>query len=168
MIVVRKLRPQEWKVYKALRMESLSTDPQAFGALLSTTLERPDEYWAARLQDSLADSGHSLLFAMKEERPVGMVGCFPDEEPRTAYVISMYVTPSERGRGVSRLLMTSLLEELSENFDTAILDVNVLQTPAVSLYRSLGFQVYDEIDVTRSDGSTLREFRMRRTLKSPT
>lgn len=158
MVSVRKLSPQEWPLYRALRLEALKTEPHAFAAGYESNAARPDEYWQGRLQDAQADPRRTLLFAFDGEEAIGMVGAYPNEEGETE-VIAMFVRREARGRGVGRLLMSTVLEELG---GSAILDVREAQTSAVALYRACGFEVEREDDAPHPDGSTHRLLRMRR------
>jgi ribosomal protein S18 acetylase RimI-like enzyme len=58
-------------------------------------------------------------------------------------VFGMYVTSEHRGRGIGRLLLTSLLDRLSTfpHITTIRLGVTETQEPARRLYESMGFQV---------------------------
>ncbi|CAN5598934.1 hypothetical protein BH11ARM2_BH11ARM2_28760 [soil metagenome] len=147
-------------------MESLTTDPEAYGATLAENLLRSDEYWESRLRNGLLDAPRVLFFAVEDGNPVGMVACMPTERERTAHVISMYVARPYRGQGLARQLLERLIEELKQSggVDTLELEANPLQIPAVTLYRSLGFEVYATDEVVRSDGSRLTELMMRRTV----
>jgi ribosomal protein S18 acetylase RimI-like enzyme len=59
-------------------------------------------------------------------------------------VWGMYVHPSERGRGLGRLLLGSVLERLRriEGVEQVQLAVTAGNEPALKLYESAGFRVY--------------------------
>src|SRR5690348_982826 len=80
MVSVRKLSPEEWPVYRALRLEALRAEPHAFAASYETNTARPNEYWQGRLQDAETDPRRTLLFAFDGEEAVGMVGAYPNED----------------------------------------------------------------------------------------
>ena len=42
---IRCLRPDEWRVWKDLRLHALADSPDAFGETLSSASQRPDSYW---------------------------------------------------------------------------------------------------------------------------
>ena len=86
------------------------------------------------------------LLARARSRPIGIVGGYlgsDDGDDSVAEVFGMYVAREHRGRGVGRLLLTSLLDRLSAfpHITTIRLGVTETQEPARGLYESLGFQV---------------------------
>jgi GNAT superfamily N-acetyltransferase len=77
-------------------------------------------------------------------RASGIVGGYlgSDEgDESVAPVFGMYVTSEQRGRGVGRLLLTSLIDRLSafSHISTIRLGVTETQGPARGLYESMGF-----------------------------
>ena len=156
-----------WRAYRQLRLESLADSPQAFGAVYQMQLKKPDEYWQSRLEDAAKGEESWLLFARSEDRLVGMMGAFrvPSNDSqaavRVADIISVYVTPSARGRGISSLLMEAILSVLQKSgIQIARLGVNTGQTAAVHLYQSFGFTVTDTVHQLMGDGAYHDEFIM--------
>jgi ribosomal protein S18 acetylase RimI-like enzyme len=86
------------------------------------------------------------LLARARSRPIGIIGGYlgSDEgDDSVAVVFGMYVASEHRGRGVGRLLLTSLIDRLSAfpQITTIRLGVTETQDPARRLYESVGFQV---------------------------
>lgn len=165
-MTIRRLNPEEWQAYRALRLESLRSDPQAFGATLASNLERPDAWWRTRLEAAQEGVSSLLLFAEEDGQLFGMIGAFPAEEARTLNMISMFVLFRHRGLGIGTRLLDRLIEEVraSGEFDSLQLDVNSEQTAAVALYRSAGFVTTDEAEVDHHDGSRHIQLTMKRSL----
>ncbi len=136
------VEPRDWRDLRAIRLEALQLEPAAYSSSYEETLARPDEHWQQRLA-----SDHSVhLLARARSRPIGMVGGYlsSDEgDDGVAVVFGMYVTSEYRGRGIGRLLLTSLIDRLSAfpHISTIRLGVTETQGPARSLYESIGFQV---------------------------
>lgn len=143
MIEIIRLEPEDWQLYRALRLEALQTDPQAFGSTYENTLARPESFWRQRLAEAAQEQDQWMLFARLDGRLVGMTGAYLDHEhPDMAWVISVYVQPAQRGKGISRLLMSAILDKLkARGLRKARLGVVKRQIPALSLYRSFGFEV---------------------------
>ncbi len=144
---VVKLPPEDWRLYKQIRLESLTDAPQAFSSGYSESLQRPDSHWQGRLIDALAGEKSWLLFAKENDRITGMIGAFrPQDNPGVVEIISVYVTREKRGQGVASALMAAILAEvgLGGAFCIARLAVTASQTAAVALYQKFGFQIVAE------------------------
>jgi GNAT superfamily N-acetyltransferase len=147
-----KLAPERWQEYRELRLEALKTDPEAFGASYESTLQRTAEWWIGRLQAARIDPNQTILFAEEDGRLLGMAGTYPEEEAGCVDVISMYVTPTARGKGIGRALLQSVTKEIVAK--EIRLCVNATLPAAVRLYQSFGFVTIAETIVSRTDGST--------------
>jgi ribosomal protein S18 acetylase RimI-like enzyme len=136
------LGPQDWRDLRAIRLEALRSEPAAYSSSYEETIARSDEHWRQRLANN--QSVH--LLARVQNRPIGMIGGYlgSDEgDDSVAVVFGMYVASEHRGRGVGRLLLTSLIDRLSAfpQITTIRLGVTETQDPARRLYESVGFQV---------------------------
>ncbi len=163
MEIVR-LPPDRWQDYQRLRLEALQQAPQAFESTYAEYRARPATYWQERLQSVAEGKGNWLLFAREGDRLVGMAGAYLHEG--TAEVISVYVTPAARRRGVARALLTALLGEISRGKASrqARLTVSDSQAAALALYRSLGFRVVGRQHLRPGDGREQGELVMERAL----
>ena len=150
--------PERWPEYRAIRLEALRTDPDAFGATLEATLQRPDEWWSTVLQAAENDPNKTIVFAEIEGDLVGMAGAYPEEEEGCVDVVGMFVRPDQRGKGVGRALLQAVVDEVQS--ETVRLCVNASIPAAVALYRSFGFETLSECIGTRSDGSTFPQIFM--------
>jgi ribosomal protein S18 acetylase RimI-like enzyme len=136
------LGPQDWRDLRAIRLEALRSEPAAYSSSYEETLARSDEHWQQRLA-----SDHSVhLLARAQSRPIGMVGGYlgSDEgDESVAVVFGMYVAREYRGRGIGRLLLSSLIDHLSAfpQISTIRLWVTETQDSARALYESMGFQM---------------------------
>lgn len=69
-----------------------------------------------------------------------------------AYIYGLVVRPEFRGRGYGRLLMLRMLADLAATGDAPMyIEVEPQNTPAVTLYRSLGFETVAIFDYYRLD-----------------
>jgi ribosomal protein S18 acetylase RimI-like enzyme len=105
---IRRVRPEDWRDLRALRLEALEDTPMGFLETLTDALAKPDEDWQARAARGAAD-GDALrdtfqVMAWHGARPVANCVCFLREG--AAWLAAVYVTPDHRGQG--------LLAELAE------------------------------------------------------
>lgn len=160
------LNPQDWPLYREIRLEALLDSPQAFGSVYRDQVVKPESFWRDRLVQSSAGPGSWLLFARLDGRIVGMIGAFTNpEEPGVATVVGVYVSPSARGKGIGRAMLQAILAVVfTAGIPTARLGVNSEQVPALSLYRSFGFEVYESESSLEGDGQVHLAYHMQKSL----
>jgi ribosomal protein S18 acetylase RimI-like enzyme len=132
---------ERWAEYRALRLYALQESPQAFGSSYAESVAHPDEFWIERLR-SAAEGRNLLLFAEDGDRLAGLIGTYDDaSEPGVANIISVFVAPNYRGRGLGNRLVDAILAEIRQRTDARVarLTVNVSQTAAISTYQRIGF-----------------------------
>jgi len=161
-VQVVKLTPDEWRLYKQIRLESLLVEPQALASSYADVVKRPKSQWQERLIEARAGKKSWLLFAKENERIIGMIGAYIGEESDVVEIISVYVTKEKRGLGAATALMEAILTEVAKfgAFRKAVLTVNAGQTAAVALYRHFGFQIVGENTGVLGDGNSYQGYVM--------
>ena len=137
MIVVRVLTVDDWSEWRVLRLAALRDAPQAFGSKLADWQGEGDSErrWRGRLDGVLLN-----LLADLDGSPAGMVsGMLPDHDG-TVELISMWVAPVARGRGVGDALVGAVVRWAKERRASRIaLRVAESNHYAMALYRRHGF-----------------------------
>ena len=139
--LVRRLRSDEWQAFRQLRLESLRTDPLAFGSTVEREAAYPDERWREWARRGSMEPREATFVATDPNGAlIGMVGFFSGEEGPTVW--GMWVQPSRRGRGVGRSLFTTLLGWIDRILPESkvVLEVNPDQASAVRIYSANGFR----------------------------
>lgn len=104
MIATRVLNPDDWLLWRELRLLALEESPDAFQSRLADWRGEGDA--EARWRDRLARVALNVI-AMVDDEPAGMVsGAVEGEDVE---LISMYVAPAARGRGVSDALIDAVV-----------------------------------------------------------
>jgi ribosomal protein S18 acetylase RimI-like enzyme len=130
-IVLEEVGPDQWQVWRALRLAALAEAPYAYGSTLAEWRHAPEERWRARL-GGVAQN----LVASVEGARCGMasgVAGSPCE------LIGMWVAPSARGRGVGDALVRAVLAFASRRGEPVELEVLETNARAIALYRRHGF-----------------------------
>lgn len=130
---LRVLTAEDWRAWRALRLEALAEAPYAFGSTLADWQGDGDreERWRARLS---MPGGRDLL-AEDGGRAVGMVSGAPAGDG-TVELISLYVSATARGRGVGDLLTRAVCEWAAGDVRLAVRPGNA---HALALYARHGF-----------------------------
>lgn len=150
-IEIRVLTPEHWTVWRGLRLAALADAPYAFASRLSDWQGDGDreERWRARL----SIPGSYNVVAVLGAEPVGMASGVPTTQDGTIELISMWVSPSARGRGVGDLLIRAV-EQWAMQLGARRLRLAV--TPgnerAIALYRRNGFEDTGELGDLMPDG----------------
>jgi len=160
-VEIRRLGPDDWERYRRIRLASLRDAPDAFGSTADEALSRIEADWRAQLD------GLATFVAVIDGSDVGTVRGGPDDEdPETAYLLSMWVAPANRGAGVGdRLVATVIAWARSTGFTRLVLDVADHNEPARSLYRRSGFQPTGETGSLPPPRSHIREQRLALSLR---
>ncbi|MFJ3384893.1 MULTISPECIES: GNAT family N-acetyltransferase [unclassified Curtobacterium] len=114
-IELRALTADDWRVWRPVRLAALADAPDAFGSRLRDWVDAPEEQWRTRL----AIPGALDLLAFDGDRAVGMASGTPGDGDR-AELISMWVDPSARGRGVAGLLIDAIARWAAATGATAL------------------------------------------------
>jgi ribosomal protein S18 acetylase RimI-like enzyme len=137
MTELRVLTQDDWRLWRELRLAALAEAPQAFGSRLADWQGQGDreERWRGRL----SIRGSYNVVALVDGRPAGMASGIPDE-PGVAELISMWVSPAARGRGVGDRLLAGV-EQWARQAGAGALKLCVYEgnENAQALYRRAGF-----------------------------
>ncbi len=143
MAVVRLVRAGEAAALRDLRLRALADSPNAFGSTHEAESAMPLKRWQERAREGAKAEVKATFVAEADGGAlVGLAtGTVEDEEPGHASLISMWVDPAHRGRGIG----TELVEAVagwarSRSIDTLLLWVVRANAPAVSLYLDCGFE----------------------------
>lgn len=141
---------------KRLRLESLRDSPDAFGSLLSETLDHDDGWWESWLL-----SGATFIARdASTNRDVGIVRVqamddLPDE---VAMLYSMWVDPVARGEGVGESLVDECVSWARNlGFDEVRLAVVAGNPHAVGLYQRCGFALTGHEEIRERDDALIVE-----------
>jgi GNAT superfamily N-acetyltransferase len=101
-ITVRALGVEEWPLYRSVRLAALADSPAAFLSTLNHEQAFATEVWQSRLEQ------RNMFIAEDDGEARGLIGIVP-RSPDIAEIVSMWVHPTARGRGVGDLLVRAAL-----------------------------------------------------------
>ena len=164
--VIRKLKPADAEAYVALRRAMLLDTPWAFSA--SPEGDRGSD--VERVLESLARPGFAIVGAFESGGLVSAAGLNREDKPKRAHIAwiwGVYTAPSHRRRGLSRAVLSEVIDVARSIPGVACLQLSVSERSpqARALYESLGFEAWGtEPDAIRVDGRAYVETHMRRAL----
>jgi ribosomal protein S18 acetylase RimI-like enzyme len=161
MMTIRPISAGDQLILRDLRLRALKDSPTAFGSNYTRESAFTDADWAARITKAATPGLGVMFFACDSDTYCGLIGCFKDDEiPSRAWIVSMWVAPESRRRGVGAMLMEAA-EKWARNsgFAEISLDVTEDNTAAMELYKRCGFNFTGETSINPNDPN-LREFAM--------
>jgi GNAT superfamily N-acetyltransferase len=103
MTAIRRIGADDWQLLRATRLAALKDAPEAFESTYADALGFDEARWRRRAEQI------PTFLAFDGADPVGMAGGYPEEHrPGTRDLISMWVSPTVRGRGVAGQLIDAV------------------------------------------------------------
>jgi GNAT superfamily N-acetyltransferase len=147
MVLVREAVMADWQAWRDIRLLALRAAPDAFSSTYAEQVRLGEAYWRQRV------SGGGLFLAWIPEvsppeastfEPAGMAGGY-QAAPGTVELISMFVRPQARGRGVGEALIDVVIGWARERDATSVhLWVTETKKHARLLYERCGFSLTGE------------------------
>lgn len=160
MLRLQRVGPDDWRVWRELRLAALADAPYAFGSRLADWESATEGQW----RDRLSQQGSVNVVAWLDEQPVGMASGVPADTAAMVELISMWVAPIARGRGVGDALIVEVERwACSVGAATLCLQVAKGNLAAAALYGRHGFRDTGEPPHPMPDG-TRCEFAMSKQL----
>ena len=108
-ISIRALNPDEWAIFRDLRLHALKSAPGVFATAYDDVASKLPEHWRATIQGA----GNQVFGLFDDDRLIGITAVFTwNEDPlqQTALLAMSFILPEYRRRGLARLLYEARLE----------------------------------------------------------
>lgn len=151
-ISYRKLLPEESKIYRAIRLESLEKFPESFGA----TYQEAVNIEKFRIESDIEEeTPERFVFGAFAQHELVGICTFVKNENSTGSIYQMYVKKEFQGKNIGQGLIEAVIVEASQKFKgiEIILEVTSGNDKAYNLYRKIGFQ---EIPNTSSEEISMK------------
>jgi GNAT superfamily N-acetyltransferase len=156
MVSVRAVEIGDWELLREVRLTALQEAPLAFGSTYAREAPFTEEQWRGRISER---SVTFFAYAADLAEPAGLAGVY--EEDGAADLVSMWVRPGARGRGVGQALVAAAVGWARDHgHDTLYLWVTESNESARRLYERCGFAATGQRQPLPSNAA-LTEMRMR-------
>ena len=148
---VRKLGLEDVDTLRAIRLEALRSDPDAFGSTLEREESRTEDDWRRWL-------GRGATFVAEDDLgPSGLIVAIPHDDARVVGIFAMFVSARVRRHGVGRALMRTAVDWAAST-GAARVELMVVEgnEPAASLYEACGFVYSGDAAMRERDGAVER------------
>jgi GNAT superfamily N-acetyltransferase len=142
MVLVREAVADDWRALRDIRLAALRDAPEAFGSTYEQQATFGEADWLRRI----ARGGTFLAYLpeVSASQPAGLAGGY-QERPGLVELVSLYVRPRARGRGVGEALVASVIEWAGARDAASVhLWVTEANRPARLLYERCGFTLTGE------------------------
>ena len=145
---VRRLEPDDWQLWREVRLESLASAPYAYGS----TLEREQRFDEATWRRRLTGETGMAAVALIGDEPAGIMGVYTPPGEGWAMLVAAWVRPRVRGRGVGDALVADMIDwTRSQSYPELELRVADGNDAARNLFLRNGFLPTGEREPHESD-----------------
>lgn len=140
-VKVRRIRADEWRQLREVRLAALADAPSAFGSTLAEEQDKPDAHWRDRAARASLGADTVTFVADDGTRLRGLATGFRESSSDDhVHLFSMWVDPASRRSGVGRRLVAAVCEwGRGLGVRRVRLDVTITNLPAIRLYERCGF-----------------------------
>jgi GNAT superfamily N-acetyltransferase len=155
---VRLLGPNDWQLFRNVRLAALKESPFAFGSTYESEVGAPEASWRRRVAD------RARYVAEVDGEIAGTVSGGEAGTEGTAAITSMWVDPRFRRQGVGDLLVQEVLDWARSNgYQEVVLWVVEGNVQAEKLYERNAFVRTGQVSLVRA-GEERIEYEMGRKL----
>jgi GNAT superfamily N-acetyltransferase len=134
-----RLNAGEGERWRSIRLQALEESPHAFGTTYSEASQWDVTRWQAQVVE------FATFVAVVDGRDVGVARGAAHRETHARELISMWVAPATRRRGIGAQLIESVAAWAKAAGATAlVLDVVATNGSAIALYERMDFQLLDD------------------------
>ncbi len=157
---IERLPVDAWERLRSVRLAALAQAPEAFGSTYAGCVLWEPGQWREQLETI------ATFIAVIDGADVGMVrGVESERSDAAVYLISMWVAPEARRRGVGGALIAAVIG-WARGLGKAevLLHARDYNSAAIALYEREGFRATGEVVVEPAPEQHLRELEFRRSL----
>jgi len=142
--VITTLTIKDIEAYKAIRLEALQKNPEAFGSSYEEEVNNHQRF-VTRLEEDSPTS--FILGCFEEDELVGIVAFVQERSLKRLHIggiYSMYVTRKARAKGYGKLLVAEVLKRATLIADIQQIQLQVVSSnvAAIKLYEHFNFKTY--------------------------
>ena len=138
---VRRIRADEWRLWRDARLRMLREEAAYFSTRDEDVVREHEAVWQSWTAEAAEGVDKVLFVAEDDGIPLGVVGAFRRLDPAEVQLVSLWVDPAARGRGVARSLIQAVARWARDRGAAdVVLFVQEANAPGRALYLRAGFR----------------------------
>jgi len=146
--ITRRLKPNESKLYRAIRLEALKEYPEYFGSKYEEQVKLSKLYFERIIEESSPKG--IMVGAFLDRELIGICGVTFETKilHNAGEIIQMYVNKKHQGNKLGKELIKSIYDNviLLKNVEIIVLGVDKNNTSAIRTYCNCGFEIDTNIE----------------------
>ena len=141
--MIRYLTPQDHAIYRVIRLEALSTDPDAFGETLAIAQARSEADQIEWLSKVIIPGRKNIVLIEVEKRPVAMCGFgLSDDDNTSGFIWGMFVSSAQRRKNHGQTMLEEAERWLqAKGISRVTAHVAAPNEGAINFYRRCGYAI---------------------------
>ena len=148
--VVNRIRADQWRILRDVRLRALEDAPYAFGTTLAEGEKRTDRDWQDMAREHATLSDRASFMAYVGDNPCGMAGCYRRASD-VVVLTAMWVAPEFRGKKIGEQIVRAVIKWAREGGATTLEAWVSENNPARFFYQKVGFEETGLTEPLRSD-----------------
>jgi len=141
-IIYKRLEPQHSGQYRVIRLQSLQSNPEAFGSTYEEEAAVEKLFFEKCIEDK--NEEYFVIGAFIEEKLIGICAVVRNKFLKTrhrAELIQVFVSPEHTGKNIATNLLLATISEAKKinGIEQLELGVSTVNKPAIAAYRKVGF-----------------------------
>jgi len=147
-IVIRRIAPYEWPIYKEIRLESLKDSPEAFSTRYEDARKRSEKTWEDQVTGLAGSENECCYLVFEDEECIGLAAIYRNKENREeAEICQVYLKKEKRGRKIGNRLMKQILAWVKKtDVKTVKAVISNGNRKVIRFYEKCGFIVSEDND----------------------
>ena len=148
--VVTRIRANQWRILRDVRLRALEEAPYAFGTTLAEGEERTNRDWQDMASDHATLPDRAYFMAYVGDNPCGMAGCYRRASD-VVVLTAMWVAPEFRGKNIGEQIVLAVIEWAREGGASTLEAWVSENNPARFFYQKVGFEETRLTEPLRAD-----------------